>query len=434
MGGSSRQQPSSGGGDPVDRAGYSARPTIGFVDFPDVFEDFYPAYGVTPPAFATTWDGTGNHRFAEVLQRSVGDVVWYVHTVAADVPTDVHAGGFRVRFLVSSALHRRLWRWFYDSPRSWRRQRWWRAYGALASYLAPVSVSTVRALRRDRPDAFFVQDFATGRFDLAVLAGAVLRAPVIAYHSGSLPDRWYGGRLRRVTLRRASRLIVQSDDIRRVLESAGVDRGRIVDVPTPVDTSRFTPRSRSEACAQLALDPSSRYVLFLGRLDDAVKRVSTLVDVVARLPNVVLLVAGDGPDRDALVSRATPGRVRFLGWIDDPDTKVALLAVADCLALVSRSEGAPTAVLEALACGTYVVATRVGAVPGLLVDGETGTIVEPGDDAALLAALEATVASRDHDLASREARRRVSWERAGLGGAEAVLVRIFAEAGVSGAR
>jgi glycosyltransferase involved in cell wall biosynthesis len=418
-----------------DRPSGSRRPTVVLVDFPDVFEDFYPAYGVTPDAFVAQWDGTGNHRFATVLQRAVGDVVWYVHTVGSDTPHGTHAHGFSVQFLRSSSLHRRLWHWFYVSPRAWRRHRWWRAYGTAASYLAPLSASTVRALRRRRPDAFFVQDFATGRFDLAVLAGALLRAPVVAYHSGSLPDRWFGAPLRHLTLRRAARVIVQTDDVRRELERAGVDPARVIDVPTPVDTERYEPRPRAEACAQVGLDESLRYVLFLGRLDDPVKRVSSLIDVVAQLPDVVLLIAGDGPDRAALEKRAAAmGRTRFLGWVDDPDTKAALLAVADCLVLASRSEGAPTAVLEALACGTYVVATRVGALPSLVVEGETGTTVEPGDDVAFAAAVAHALHHKDHDLAARHSRQRMSESGAGLGGAEAMLVHLFAELGVRDVR
>ena len=417
------------------------RPTLAFVDFPDVFEDFYPAYGVAPEAFTTSWDGTGNHRFAAVLQRAVGDVVWYVHTVGAEPPAGIHALGFRVRFLRSSAMHRWLWRWFYVSAGSWRWQRWWRPYGTVASYLAPLSFSTARALRRDRPDAIFVQDFATGRFDLAILAGALLRVPVVAYHSGSLPDRWFGAALRRRTLRRASSLIVQSDDIRRLVVGAGVDPARIVNVPTPVDTAQYRPRPRRWACERVGLDPDRRYLVFLGRLDDAVKRVGVIIDIFSQVaatrPDVTLVIAGDGPDRPRLEQRArevAPGGVHFLGWVDDPEVKAALLAAADGLVLASRSEGAPTAVLEALACGTYVVATRVGAVPTLVVEGETGTTVEPGDDVALRAAVEDALVARVHSITAREERRSASETGAGLGGADATLVQLFAELGVRDAR
>ena len=53
------------------------RPRIAFFGYHDVFEDFYPHYGVTQQAFATSWAGSGNHAFVSVLQREVGDVVWY---------------------------------------------------------------------------------------------------------------------------------------------------------------------------------------------------------------------------------------------------------------------------------------------------------------------------------------------------------------------
>ncbi|MEY2449111.1 MAG: D-inositol-3-phosphate glycosyltransferase [Acidimicrobiaceae bacterium] len=417
------------------------RSTIAFFDLPDVFDDFYPPYGVTPAAFATDWDGTGTHSFATALQQSVGNVSWYVFSIGADLPAGTHALGFRVRFLRSSWLHRQLWQWFYARPRSWRRQRWWRAYGVVASYLAPLSPTAVRAVVRDRPAAIFLQDFATGRFDLAVLAGALLRIPVVAYHSGSLPNLWLGRSMRRTTLRRANRLIVQSEDIRRVLTEAGVDASRIVELPTPIDTARYRPRSRSWACQRLGLDPSRAYVLYMGRLDDAVKRVSSLIGVVGALardrPDLTLLIAGDGPARSGLEAAARAagaGRVVFLGWVDEPEVKVALLNAAHCLALPSRSEGAPTAVLEALACGTYVVATRVGAQPTLLVEGQTGTLVEPEDDGALERALEEALTAPEATIELRHVRRRTSGARTGLDDVGEHLTELFAELGVTGVR
>jgi glycosyltransferase involved in cell wall biosynthesis len=78
-----------------------------------------------------------------------------------------------------------------------------------------------------------------------------------------------------------------------------------------------------------------------------------------------------------------------LGWVDEP---WPLLGAADVFALPSRSEGLPLALLEALAVGLPVVATRVGAVAEVLEEGRCGLLVEPGDEHALSEALASLVA------------------------------------------
>jgi hypothetical protein len=163
-----------------------ARPQIAFFDFPDVFEDFYPHYGVTQQDFASRWSDTGNHAFAAALQRYVGDVIWYAFSLKPELSEASHAIGYRVRMLPSGSLHRGLW-WLYYMPRCawrWRRlfgRRTYGAYATPASYLSLCSWPFFTALRRDRPDFFFVQDYASGRFDVLRWVSRALRRPLIAY-------------------------------------------------------------------------------------------------------------------------------------------------------------------------------------------------------------------------------------------------------------
>jgi glycosyltransferase involved in cell wall biosynthesis len=97
---------------------------------------------------------------------------------------------------------------------------------------------------------------------------------------------------------------------------------------------------------------------------------------------------GDGPLRAELEALTADlnltDRVRFLGSRDDV---AALLVAADVAVLSSRSEGLSLALLEAMAAGKPVVATRVGGNPEVLTDGETGRLVPPADPEALAAAL-----------------------------------------------
>lgn len=106
--------------------------------------------------------------------------------------------------------------------------------------------------------------------------------------------------------------------------------------------------------------------------------------VLRRLPETVFAFAGEGPLAEACrgdaAARGIAGRVRWLGWQADVRP---LLARMDVLALSSRWEGMPNVVLEAMSYGKPVVATAVGGSAELVVDGETGVLVRPGDAQAL---------------------------------------------------
>src|SRR5919198_616515 len=98
---------------PMHTAIRRERPRLAFFDYPDVFEDFYPHYGVTQEAFATSWAGSGNAAILALVQREIADVVCYVFSLAPQLSEARHALGWRVRFLPSSAAHRACWRAFY---------------------------------------------------------------------------------------------------------------------------------------------------------------------------------------------------------------------------------------------------------------------------------------------------------------------------------
>jgi len=378
----------------------AGRPLIAFFDYPDVFEDFYPHYGVDQRSFATRWAGTGNHAFLSLLQREVGDVVWYAFSLTPELDEARHeVVGCRVQMLRSSWLHRRLWRLFYLPRMAWRWQGAYRAYATAASYLALASWPFLRALSRDPPDVLFVQDYATGRFDTLLLIARSLGVPLIAYHSGSAPERYTGRFAKRWTIRHADRLIVSSrDELEMLSRRYRVPRERLALILTPIDTESFRPMERGAACRAAGLDPARRVLLSVGRLDDGVKRVSALIRLFAALagrhPDVDLVIAGAGPDAAmlrALAESCAPGRVRFVGWVD-AERLAPLYAAAECLVLPSLSEGFPTVVGEAMACGLPVVASRVGGVAELVAEGRTGWLVPPGDDHALWSALSSALA------------------------------------------
>jgi glycosyltransferase involved in cell wall biosynthesis len=102
-------------------------------------------------------------------------------------------------------------------------------------------------------------------------------------------------------------------------------------------------------------------------------------------PELVGLIAGEGPDRPAVKrAGASVGEVQLLGHRDDVPR---LMCAADIFVLVSDFEAVPMAILEAMAVGLPVVATSVGGIPDLITDGEAGLLVPPRDPAAIAASL-----------------------------------------------
>jgi glycosyltransferase involved in cell wall biosynthesis len=195
-------------------------------------------------------------------------------------------------------------------------------------------------------------------------------------------------------------------------------RERLTVILTPIDTELYHPIDREAACCAAGLDPSRRYLLFVGRLDDGVKRVSSIIQAFARLrhkdPTTDLIIVGDGKDREnleLLAAEHAPGRVRFMGWVDAAEAKANLYASAECLVLASTREGFPTVVGEAMASGTPVVSSRVGAVEELVVDGITGWLYSSGDDKALIAALAIIISQPELTASMRRRVRAVAEHR-----------------------
>jgi glycosyltransferase involved in cell wall biosynthesis len=415
------------------------RPVIAFFDYPDVFEDFYPQYGVDRQAFATTAAATPNHAFVSLLQREVGDVIWY--QLSVDPATDQtrhQTVGCRIKFMPSSWLHRRLWRVFYLPAMAWRWRGAYPAYATVASYLAPWSLPLLRALRHDRPVVFFLQDYATGRYDVLLLLARALGIPIVARHAGSRPEHYVGKLAKHWTIRRADALVVSSQGEAKMLaERFGVRPERMRVVLTPIDTDRFRPMDRACACRLAGLDPARRWLLFVGRLDDRVKRIGALIRAFAAVmgdyPDASVAIAGRGPDGTALRELGHSlgtDRVRFVGWVSGADGLAALHNAAECLLLPSWREGFPKVVAEAMACGTPVIASRVGGVPELVVDDRTGWMVAAGDDEALRERIGWVLSHPEAVRAMRPAVREHAFARVSEPIVAAALRKCFIEAGV----
>jgi glycogen synthase len=224
----------------------------------------------------------------------------------------------------------------------------------------------------------------------------------------------------RLAVERAERVIAVSAQMRGdILTHFRVDPERVVVIHNGVDAEAFRRTERREALARHGV--REPYVLFVGRISEQ-KGILPLLEAARSLPeDVSLVLCASSPDTPELLSRleaAVAGRPR-VRWIN------AMLPVAEVVELYSHAavfvcpsiyEPFGLINLEAMACGTPVVATRVGGIPEVVVDGETGWLVPPGDEAALAQALRGALA--DPALARRmgeAGRRRVeahfSWDR-----------------------
>jgi L-malate glycosyltransferase len=168
-------------------------------------------------------------------------------------------------------------------------------------------------------------------------------------------------------------------------------------VPNGVDLKRFAPRPSSGALrARLEVPPSTPVAVSIGR-HVAEKGYRHLVDaaalVVGTKPGVHWILVGDGELRSELESQARrlglASRVHFTGWRDDV---ADVLALADVFVLPSESEGFGRVLVEAMAMSRAVVATAVGGIPDIVLDGETGLLVEPANPVALAGAVRALLA------------------------------------------
>jgi sugar transferase (PEP-CTERM/EpsH1 system associated) len=286
--------------------------------------------------------------------------------------------------------------------------------GKSAGHDLPTFGRLVRLLRRLRPDVVHTRNWAT--FD-GVVAARLAGVSRIAHgeHGRDISDP-EGRHRRRNTFRRllaplVRRFVTVSDDLQRwLVHDVGIAASKVTRIHNGVDTDRYAPRDRRASRAALQLPLDRTVIGTVGRLDPVKDHASLLRAFAAlsgRDPDSILVIAGDGPCRDELqalaVSLGLTPRVRFLGVRHDV---AAVLPSFDVFVLPSIAEGISNTILEAMAAGLPVIATRVGGNPELVVDGETGRLVPREDPERLAAAIagyvvDAALRSRHGDQARR---------------------------------
>jgi teichuronic acid biosynthesis glycosyltransferase TuaC len=192
----------------------------------------------------------------------------------------------------------------------------------------------------------------------------------------------------------------------------GADGAKIRVLRNGVDLAQFQPRDRASARRRYGVDVTSKLLLSVGHLIER-KAHHLVIEALARLKACNLLIAGDGPERAALEQLAArlgvAERVRFLGRVAQselPDTYSA----ADVLVLASSREGWANVLLEAMACGTPVVASNVWGTPEVVAESAAGLLVEERSGIAFADAIGRLLASPPPREATRRYAEGFSWD------------------------
>lgn len=247
--------------------------------------------------------------------------------------------------------------------------------GALVRRLQPL----LRAMRRDFPFDVIDAEFFFPDGPAAVALGRQFGVPVSIKARGADIHLWGQGPTR-AQVRRAGQaadaMLAVSAAMKADMAALGIPADRITVHHTGVDAARFGGVDRAAARAAHGL--SGPVVISLGALV-ARKGHDIVVDAVAMLPDVTLLIVGEGGERPALeaqiATRGLSDRVRLTGAV--PHAELGrLLPAADVMALASASEGLANAWVEAMACGVPIVIPDIGGAREVLTDPGYGLIAD----------------------------------------------------------
>lgn len=248
--------------------------------------------------------------------------------------------------------------------------------------------ATRRLLARTRPELVHTHTAKAGTIGRLAAMSMRPRPRIVHTFHGHVLHGYFGGPAQaafrsaeRSLARGCDAIVAVSEEVRDELLDLGVgDPSRFHVIPVGMDLDPLLAVNGTTGTLRgtLGLEPDIPLVGAAGRMV-GVKDLDTMLAAVARLPGVHLALIGDGEERGALEDRARrsdlAGRVHFTGWWTDMP---GALADLDVVALTSRNEGTPLALIEAGAAGRAVVATDVGGVRAVVEHGETGLLCAPG--------------------------------------------------------
>ncbi len=286
--------------------------------------------------------------------------------------------------------------------------------------LAAGSLSTVKrimdaAYQFDVIDAhYFYPDGVA-----AVLLGAYVRKPVVITARGTdinlIPKFALPRRMIKWSAERAVRVVTVCQALKDSLVEMAIPEEKITVLRNGVDLNLFKPLDRGHCREKLRLQKKT--LLSVGLLIER-KGHHIIIEALKALPDVDLMIAGEGEQKSRLQDLAlrcgVADRVRFLGAVPHGRLPEYYSAV-DALVLASSREGWANVLLEAMACGTPVIATRVWGTPEVVQSSSAGVLMEERSPGALVKAVNTLFDDYpDHSL-TRKYAERFSWEDTTLG-------------------
>jgi glycosyltransferase involved in cell wall biosynthesis len=255
---------------------------------------------------------------------------------------------------------------------------------------AGVVTRLLRLCRKERVSIWHGHDYKSNLIGLVIRRFWPMHLVSTVHGWGKLGPRtplYYA--LDRFSLRYYERVVCVSPDLQQMCLHAGVDASRCLLIENAIDIEQFSRRHAvAEAKARLGFPADRLLIGAVGRLS-AEKGFDRLIAAATRLLDVgvdlQLIIAGEGEEHERLrhlIDDSTyPDRMQLLGYRSDT---IELYQAMDLFALSSLREGLPNVLLEAMAVGVPVVATRIAGIPRLIQHQENGWLVEP-DSAADLA-------------------------------------------------
>jgi glycosyltransferase involved in cell wall biosynthesis len=280
----------------------------------------------------------------------------------------------------------------------------WHAFPLVALFSFFAVLGLWRAVRRQKPDVIHAQWLIPGGLVGAIVSRLTGVPLVISVHGS---DVFVAERHRiarpaaRFALRSACHLIACSGDLARRATQLGIPAYRVSVIPYGVDVERYRPDNSlaQKIRADLGVSQGQYVIMAMGRL--VYKKgfsylLKAMPGVLAQFPDTVLLIAGQGDLRTELELQADSLGIRqqviFAGHVSWDQTS-SYLATGDLLVLPSildqagNVDGLPNVLLESMASGLAIVASKVAGVPDVISDGENGLLVPEKDAEALTAAI-----------------------------------------------
>lgn len=219
-------------------------------------------------------------------------------------------------------------------------------------------------------------------------------------------------------LRRADRVIAVSSALADKMIAQGAEANRVATIPNGVDTTLFAPMDKREARQITRLPPDVPIVVTIANLVP-LKGIDVLIEAIRSVTGqdgapAHLVVVGDGEEKGHLSAQASrlgvSDRVHFVGMVSHRQLRPWFCA-GDLTALASSREGWPNVLMESIACGRGVVATRVGGTPEILTSEDLGILVDERSARALSEALNRGLRHRFDSAAMQRFTDASSWDR-----------------------